>query len=239
MSDPSAGNRPRAGKNPHGGHRERLRERFLTEGLDNFEEHNILELLLFYALPRRDTNELAHSLIERFGSLAGVLDAMPVDLCQEIGVSKSTAALLSLMPALFRRYQLSGTKRGACLNSTEKMGAYLLPLFTGLRNEVVYLVCLDSKCKPLYCRQLHEGTVNAALINTRKVVEAALSHNATGVVLAHNHLSGVATPSAEDEKTTRRMQTALDAVGVRLLDHVIVAGEDYVSLAQRGLIRNS
>ena len=229
---------PRAGNNPHAGHRQRLRERFLSEGLDHFEEHNALELLLFYALPQGDTNGLAHRLIERFGSLAGVLDAAPNDLCRVEGVGLYTATLLSLMPALFRRYRMSGAARDICLNTTEKAGEYLLPLYTGLRNEVVYLVCLDAKCKPLCCRQLFEGTVNIAQVNTRKVVELALTFNASSVILSHNHLSGVALPSDEDVATTRRVKAALEAVGVQLADHIIVADEDYVSLAQSGLLRN-
>ncbi len=220
----------------HTGHRERLKERFLSEGLDGFAEHNVLELLLFYALPQRDTNPLAHRLIEAFGSLAGVFDAAHGDLCRVEGVGANTATLLTLLPALFRRYKLSGARHEACLDTVEKAGDYLLPRFIGLKNEVVYLICLDAKCKPLCCRQLFEGTVNVAQINTRKVVELALLFNATSVILAHNHLSGIALPSPEDEATTLRMKMALEAVGVVLADHIIVADDDYVSLAQSGLI---
>ncbi|MDR3207863.1 MAG: hypothetical protein LBT60_05970, partial [Oscillospiraceae bacterium] len=167
---------------PHTGHRERLRERFLTEGLDAFPEHNILELLLFYALPQKDTNPLAHKLLDTFGTLSGVLDAAPEELARVDGVGRNTAALLSLMPALFRRYKLSGSRRDQPLDSAEKAGEYLLPLFAGLKNEVAYLVCLDAKCKPLCCRRLSEGTVNAAQIGTRKVVEMALAFNASSVI---------------------------------------------------------
>jgi len=227
---------PRA-ENPHAGHRERLRARFLSEGLDAFAEHNVLELLLFYALPQKDTNELAHTLINRFGSLSGVLDASPDDLCRVAGLGMNTATLLALMPALFRRYKLSSAARDICLNTTDKAGEYLLPLFTGLKNEVVYLLCLDAKCKPLCCRQLFEGTVNAAQVNTRKVVELALTFNASSIILSHNHMSGVALPSEEDEATTKRIQAALEAVGVKLADHIIVADDDFVSMAQSGLIR--
>lgn len=221
----------------HAGHRERLRGRFLSEGLDGFAEHNVLELLLFYAVPQRDTNLLAHKLIEKFGSLAGVLDAPAEELCQVDGVGRNMAVLLTMMPQLFRRYKLSGLSTGQPLNTIEKAGAYLLPRFIGLRNEVVYLLCLDAKCKPLCCRQLFEGTVNIAQINTRKVVETALSMNASSVILAHNHLSGVALPSQEDEMTTLRVAAALDAVGVALADHIIVADDDFVSLAQSGLLK--
>jgi len=222
----------------HAGHRDRLRARFLAEGLNHFPDHNVLELLLFYAVPQKDTNPMAHNLIEHFGSLAGVLDASPEELCRVKGVGPHTAALLSMMPALFRRYRMSGAVRDTSLSTTEKAGEYLLPFFVGLKNEVVYLICLDAKCKPLCCRQLFEGSVNVAQVNTRKVVELALTFNATSVILSHNHLSGVALPSVEDQSTTRRVQQALEAVGIKLADHIIVADDDFVSLAQSGLIRN-
>lgn len=222
--------------NPHAGHRDRLRGRFLSEGLDGFDEHSALELLLFYAAPRGDMNPLAHRLIDTFGSLAGVLDAPAEALCRVDGVGIRTAALLSMMPALFRRYQISGRAGNLCLDTAEKAGAYLLPRFVGRRSECVYLLCLDAKSKPICCRQLFEGSVNAAQVGARRVVETALSVNAAGVILAHNHLSGIALPSPEDEETTRRLRGALDAVGVPLIDHIIVADGDYVSLAQSGLL---
>ncbi len=220
----------------HAGHRKRLKARFLSEGLDGFAEHNVLELLLFYALPQQDTNPLAHRLIDAFGSLSGVLDASVEDLCRIKGVGPGTAMLLSLMPALFRRYRLSGADFDTCLNTTEKAGDYLLPRFIGLKNEAVYVVCLDAKCKPLCCRMLSEGTVNVAQINVRKVVELALSFNASSIILAHNHLSGIALPSTEDVATTLHMKRALDAVGIAFVDHIIVADDDFVSLAQSGLL---
>jgi DNA repair protein RadC len=222
--------------NPHAGHRKRLRGRFLSEGLDGFDEHNVLELLLFYAVPQGDVNPLAHRLIDTFGSLAGVLDAPAEALCRVDGVGACTAALLSMMPALFRRYQMSGQLNSLCLDTAEKAGAYLLPRFIGCRNECVYLLCLDAKSKPVCCRRLFEGSVNAAQVGARRVVETALSVNAAGVILAHNHLSGIALPSPEDEETTRRLQGALEAVGIPLIDHIIVADGDCVSLAQSGLL---
>ncbi len=222
-------------ENVHAGHRKRMIGRFLTDGLDGFAEHNILELLLFFALPLKDTNPLAHQLMERFGSLSGVLDASYEELCRVPGVGHNTATLLKLMPPLFRRYQMSRTATDTCLDTIEKAGNYLMPRFLGQKNEIVYLLCLDAKCKILCCRALFEGTVNVAQINTRRVVETALNFNASSVILAHNHLSGIALPSPEDEETTLILYEALSAVGVRLVDHIIVADEDFVSLAQSGL----
>lgn len=219
----------------HDGHRARLTARFLEEGLDGFSQHNMLELLLFYAVPRKDTNELAHALIDAFGSLAGVLDAPVSELEAVPGVGERTAALLHLMPQLARAYLADGA-RDICIDSTAKAGSYLLPRFIGRNEETVFMVCLDGKGRVLSTTLLFRGSVNSAEINLRAVVAAALRHNAAGVILAHNHPGGVALPSPEDLTTTRRVRDALAPVGVRLVDHIIVADGDYVSLADSGYV---
>jgi len=220
----------------HDGHRQRLKIRFLTEGLDNFEAHAVLELVLFYALPRQDVNPLAHELINRFGKLSAVFDAPIESLMKTPGIGEHAAALIKLVPALCRRYQVSRIEGEQILNTTSRAGAYLLPRFVAHKNEVVYLVCLDSKCKVLGCTMLFEGSVNSAGVSVRKIVETALSFNATGVILAHNHISGVALPSADDESTTAHIKAALRAVGIRLNDHLIVADGDFVSMADSGYL---
>ena len=219
----------------HDGHRARLTARFLEEGLDGFSQHNVLELLLFYSVPRKDTNELAHALIDAFGSLSGVLDAPVVELEAVPGVGARTAALLHLMPQLARAY-LSDSERDVCLDSTDKAGRYLLPRFVGRGEETVFLVCVDGKCRAISTTLLFRGSINAAEVNLRSIVATALRHNAAGVILAHNHPGGVALPSPEDLSTTRRIRDALEPVGVRLIDHIIVADRDYVSLADSGYV---
>lgn len=220
----------------HDGHRERTKKRFIEHGLDNFSDINVLELLLFYALPRRDTNALAHKLLERFGSLRGVLEA-PVDELEQVeGVGESAAALLRLVPQVSRRYMMSlGDSRNE-LSSSAAAGRYVVPLFMYEREEVVFMLCLDSRCKLINCREIGRGVVNCAQVSVRRVVEQALSQSAVSVVLAHNHVDGLAIPSREDELTTRRIQEALALVGVTLSDHIIVSGDDFVSLADSGLI---
>lgn len=218
----------------HKGHRERLKARFLETGLDSFTDVQALELLLFYAIPQRDTNPIAHALLDRFGSLSQVLDAQPEDLKKVPGVSDHSATLLRLVTDLARFYQVDCAQRTEVLTSLDACGAYLVPRFFGRTLETVFLLCLDAKCKVLCCREIGEGSVNAASISVRKVVEAALSANATTVVLAHNHPSGVALPSADDVQTTRRIAAALSAVEVRLIDHVVVAEGDFISMAQSG-----
>ena len=222
----------------HGGHRERLKARFRSEGLDNFTEFQVLELLLFYCIPRQDTNALAHRLIEQFGSLPQVLDTRPEELKKVEGIGEGAAMFLSMIPAVARYYGVERSKLGnKPLTTINDCGAYLQEYFRGKRNETVYLLCLDAKCKPLCCPQIGEGSINSASISIRRVVETALGANATSVVLAHNHPSGVAMPSHEEVMTTRRIAAALNAVDVHLADHIVVADDDYTSLLQSGLFR--
>lgn len=219
----------------HDGHRERLRKRFKDEGLDGFSEIQALELALFYTISRKDTNPIAHALLDHFGSLAQVLEA-PVEELQKVpGVGENTAVYLRMITELGRFYMVSRTTQTKVLTTLEQCAEYMLPFFYGRRLETVFLLCLDAKCKVLCCKEVAEGSVNAAGISVRKVVETALGANATSVVLAHNHPSGVAVPSGEDVQTTRRIAAALAAVDVHLVDHIVVADEDYVSMAQSGV----
>ena len=218
----------------HDGHRQRLRDRFVLEGLDNFDELQVLELLLFYAIPRLDTNPIAHRLLKKFGSLSQVLEA-PVEELQKVeGVGRNTAIFLHLTTSVGRYYMVNRAMQNTVLSTTEKCGEFLAPFFHGRRNETVFLLCLDAKCKLLCCREVSEGSVNSAGVSPRKVVEIALGANATTVVLAHNHPSGIAVPSAEDVQTTYRVANALDTVEITLADHIIVADGDYTSMAQSG-----
>ena len=219
----------------HEGHRERLKNRFREDGLDNFDPVNVLELLLFYCIPRRDTNEIAHELINHFGGLVQVLEAPVEELIKVDGISKNAATFLNLTTAVGRYYMVNRAAQTAILNTVEDCGRYLLPFFIGRRNEAVYLLCLDAKCKVLCCKEVGEGSVNSAAVSPRRIVEIALGVNATSVVLAHNHPSGLALPSGDDVQTTRRIAVALQMVDIQLADHIVVADDDFVSLAQSGL----
>lgn len=221
----------------HDGHRQRLKERFRAEGLDHFEEHQVLELLLFYCIPRQDTNPIAHALLERFGSLSQVLEAPAEELEKVPGIGSNAATFLALTTAVGRYYLVNRSMQTVILSTIEQCGQYLVPFFYGRRNETVYLLCLDAKCKVLCCKEVGEGSVNSAGVPIRKIVETALGANATTVVLAHNHPSGLAIPSGDDISTTRRVAAALDVVEIGLADHIIVADDDFVSLAQSGVYR--
>ena len=220
----------------HDGHRKRLKTQFLIHGED-FHDHQLLELLLCYAIPQGDVNGLAHALLDQFGSLAGVFDALPPSLTRVDGVGEHTAVLLKLIPKLAGRYSTIRSSPGDILASSRAARDYLLPYFqTGPRNEMVYLVCMDAKYKVLGCHKLGEGTVNAADITPRRVVELALAHNASAVLLAHNHVSGLALPSNADLLTTETLSRVLREVGVELADHLIFTEDDMVSLKDSGLL---
>ena len=221
----------------HYGHRQRMKERFRGHGLDNFNDINALELLLFYAAPRRDTNALAHALLDRFGSFSAVLEADEQELLAVPGVGENAVTLLRLIPAVSRRYLLDKSPADEPVNSAEAAGRYFLPKFMYETDEVVYALLLDARGRPIHCEALSRGTVDAAEINARKLAELALQHRASSVLLAHNHRSGVALPSVEDETVTARLARALDLLGVELSDHIIVAGSSYVSMREAGYMR--
>ena len=218
----------------HDGHRERMKKRFLEEGLDGFTQIQALELLLFYCIPQKDTNPLAHALLDRFGSLSQVLEAPVEELRKVPGVGAHTAIFLHLITEAGRFYLVNRSSQENILLSLESCAEYMLPFFFGRKVETVYLLCLDAKCKVLCCKEIGEGSVNAAGISVRRVVETALNAGASTVVLAHNHPSGLALPSAEDIQTTRRVALALSAVEIHLADHIVVADGDYVSMVQSG-----
>lgn len=218
----------------HSGHRDRLKKRFLQQGLDGFTDIQALELLLFYSIPRQDTNPIAHKLLAHFGSLSQVLEAPAEELMQIGGIKEHSAVLLNLINEMSRFYLVDKAKQERVLPTIEDCARYLQPYFYGRTTETVFLLCLDAKCKVLRCKEVGEGSVNSAGISTRKIVEIAIREGATTVVLAHNHPSGIAIPSPEDIQTTRRIAAALQSVEVHLADHIVVADEDYVSMVQSG-----
>ena len=209
---------------PHDGHRQRLKTEFLARP-DSFPDHKLLELLFFYANPRSDTNPLAHELIDRFGSLAGVLDAPPEELCKVKGMGKHGAVLLKTVKELSGRYLTARTRVDDIARNSRDYYQLLRPYFFGARNELLCLLCI---------RRLGEGNVNAVAITTRLITEAALALNAAAVVLAHNHVSGIAFPSEDDIATTRSLAPFLAKLGVELVDHLIFVDDDMVSLRDSG-----
>jgi DNA repair protein RadC len=195
----------------------------------------VLELLLFFAIPRRDTNELAHLLLRRYGSLSGVLEADPLDLAQTSGVGEVAATLISLLPTLTRRYASDRTRRGRCaLTTSEQAAAYLVPLMAGRTEEVIYVVCLDTQSRVLIPALLAQGLPNQAHVEPRQAVEIALRHKAHSVILAHNHPTGEAKPTTADHRVTQALVNAFEPIGIAVRDHLVIAGEGWYSYARAG-----
>lgn len=219
----------------HGGHRQRIKERFAKHGLEVFNEHEILELLLYYCIPRKDTNQIAHTLINRFGSLVQVVEAPVEELKKVEGVGESAALFLSLLQQTHRRLNISRAKEKAILTTIEEYGDYIKNFFFGKHHEMVYLLCMDAKSMVIDCFEICEGSVNSANISIRNVIDIAIRSNAVTAVLAHNHPGGLAIPSREDVQTTIQIGKALHMAEITLIDHVIVAEDDYISMLLSGL----
>lgn len=223
-------------KKVHAGHRQRVRNRYLMEGLDAFDDHQVIEMLLFYTIPMKDTNELAHKMLDEFGSLSGLLEADPQEISRRCGVGENTSTFLSLVPSLTRRYFKDKWGDKPLINSSTKAGEYAVTLFAGRSYEAFYVICLDSQNRVNYPALVHQGTINEAAVYPRLIVEASLRHQANGVILAHNHPGGSLQPSGADLDVTRKIKTALDAISVKTMDHIIVAGDRYLSFAEKGLL---
>lgn len=222
--------------NTHCGHRARLKQRFLEHGLDNFNDVNALELLLFYAIPRQDTNETAHRLLDRFGSFAAVMEATFEELTEVEGVGENAATLLKLIAQIDRRYMMSKTEARPVIRNSVQAGEILIPRYRFAREEIVYLISLDSRNLMISCEEIGRGTLGEANVSVRLVVETALKRNAAAVILAHNHVDGFAVPSNADRYATKQIYDALKLVGIMLADHIVVAGDDFVSFSDSGLL---
>jgi DNA repair protein RadC len=201
----------------------------LYYGID-FAPHNVLELLLFYAVPQKDTNQTAHLLIDRFGSLDKVFDATVEELKEVNGIGDHAATLIKLIPALARRYAVEKNKDGLVFNNVDTMRQYFVSQYIGVTVETVLLLSLDNKFNAIDCVKIHEGSVNSCEITVRKLAEIAFRNNASMVVLAHNHPSGLPIPSSADLYTTQQLCAALNLLGIKMLAHIVVAGEDYANI---------
>lgn len=220
--------------NEHTGHRQRLKKKFIENGFDVFETHEALEMYLFYAIPRKDTNPLAHRLLDRYLTIGGVCDAPIDELQNEFGLSESAAVYLKMLPEMSRLYNESKMSADNIIDD-EKLGEMFQTKFIGRTSEAVALMLGDAKGKMLYFNIITKGSLNSTDMPIRKIVDLSLRHNAKFAYIAHNHPSGTALPSASDIATTRTVRETLLSVGVDLIDHFIVTDDDYVSLRQSGI----
>ena len=222
-------------ENIHAGHREKMRARFIRDkGFENFEDHQILELLLYYANTRSDTNPLAHELLDRFGSLKGVLEARPEQLMTVHGIGQQQATLISMVVPLTRVWHRCAMTVPDRIGNSREAEDYCLSILAGERTERFYVVSLNAKCNVLGRRKISEGSLSEVSAYPRMVLETALNYNAHSVLLCHNHPGGTCAPSAEDIASTLQLQRLLNGVGILLLDHIIVAGDRTYSMIQHG-----
>ena len=213
----------------HSGHRQRVKERFLREGLESFPVHAILELLLFYSVPRVDVNVIAHRLETRFGSLRNVFDAKYTDLIQVEGISENSATLIKLIPAICTQY-LTERRHTKAFETIEEVGEYFVAKFIGLSVETVYLMLLDNGYHMIDCQKIFEGSVKSSGVDSRRIIEMAFELHASTIVVAHNHPRGRAIPSSADIATTQEIAAACRPLRIRLWDHIVVAGSEYATI---------
>lgn len=215
--------------NPHKNHRRRMKQQFVRGGIDQYEPHQVLELLLFFAIPQRDTNPLAHRLLDHFGDLASVLDADYEELCRIKGISEHSATLLTLCGQLLSRYHKEKKGRPK-FSSFDEIKDYLCAQLINEKRETVLLLSLNNCRQMINCTVVRTGTVTATETSVRELVQVALRDRATAVVVAHNHPAGLALPSAEDVEATKKFLAAFQMMEIEVLDHVIVAQDGIFSM---------
>jgi len=218
------------------GHRERIKNKFMQNGLDGFMDHEALELLLTYAIPRKDVKPAAWDLIKKFGSLSAVLDAPPEELAKVKGVGLSSALFLNLVRATYKRYAINNLKYSRAINSPQDVAAYCRASLEGKEEEIFEVIYLTIRNTVIGSEVLAVGNFDRASISARKVVESALLAKAASIVLTHNHPSGDPRPSTEDITFTQEVTKAATLLGIAVLDHIIVGKGGYYSMRAKGVI---
>ncbi|MCL2362351.1 MAG: DNA repair protein RadC [Defluviitaleaceae bacterium] len=221
-------------KHPHQGHRDRIRARYYTSGLESFHDHEVLELLLYYCYPRGDTNPKAHQMLGEFGSLHNLFEADIETLTQRLNCTENIALLLNLIPALANRYFRSKWSSKVTLDSETATAKFAMDLCIGHTVERFYVLSLDNRQRLINTTLISKGTVDEAAVYPREVIRVAIQDKVTGVILAHNHPGGSMKPSRADLEVTRQIVDGLSFIGVTVIDHIIVAGDTYYSFAARG-----
>ena len=218
----------------HDGHRSRMKEQFIENGLVGFSDVNVLEMLLFFAIPRKDTNELAHELINKFGSLYNVFLASFRELLEVPGMTRTAAVLITFVPRLTQRIEISNTKSDTIIKSVDDAAKFLIPRFKNEHEEIFYVICLDARRNVICCSEMARGTARSVNVDIRKLVEEVLRNRAISVIIAHNHPNGRPINSAEDDHVTKQVYSSLKTLQIPLEDHLIIVDERYFSYAKSG-----
>lgn len=227
---------PNTRKHSYIGHRERIREKFASSGLDSFLDHEALELLLTYAIARRDTKPLAWALLKRFGSISGVLDATPEELAQVEGIGKNTALFLKLIRGMFKKYMFDEVKERVTIRTPKNVIEYCQASLAGKKEECLEVIYLSVRNTIISTEIIASGLIDRVAVTPRKIVECALLAKASAIILVHNHPSGDASPSQDDITLTREVIRAADLFGISVHDHIIVGKGSHYSLKANGKI---
>ena len=223
----------------HKNHRERMRARLDADGISGFHDHEVLEILLYYVYPQGDVNPIAHRLLKHFGSFHRVLEATPEQMMAVEGVGPSAARMLHLVFEIGRRYCQDGVRHRESrqeLDSTQKIAYYIAPQLAGLPHEVTAIVCVDVRLRPICCEIVSKGTVMGSELLVRRIAEIAVRNHAPAVILAHNHPRGRAVASLEDLASTKQLRQSLVSLEIELVDHIILADGEYVSMRDYGAL---
>lgn len=225
--------------NLHNDHRKRLKAEFRENGLDHFEQHRIVELLLFYAIPRVDTNETAHRLMDRFGSVSGILDAPYELLCEVQGIGPEAGTFLKLLSSFIKIYMDDRLSRDNRITDPDTAKRYMQSKFLGETAECVYLAGIGNNGKVIFCKRMEEGSPESVGIKPSVLIRALLRADAVKAVLAHNHPYGICNPSGADVRATCILHEELARVDVELMDHIVVAADGVSSLREQGMMPKS
>ncbi len=217
-------------ENLHSKHRQRVKNKFLKHGFENFTDHEILEFLLFYSIPRVDTNEQAHRLLQKFGSISRVLEAPVGELTTVDGIGLQSAILISSLKEFFKVYSTDCFSNMKTIDSYEEGGEYCTALFAGSVNEYVSIICLDAANRVIETATLFEGSCNSTSINIKQLISIVVKNRAASIIMAHNHPGGVCIPSTEDLNVTSIVKKALSLLDISLKEHYIISGKNYIGL---------
>ncbi|MBN1573059.1 MAG: DNA repair protein RadC [Deltaproteobacteria bacterium] len=229
---------PKTGEKDYLGHRKRLRDRFLKAGPESLSDYEIIELLLTFAIPRRDTKPIAKKLIKEFKTIQGVFEASREDLMSVSGVGENAAFLIKFILEASSYYLRDKITKKEYLHSAKDVLRYLQVSMKGLKHEIFKVIFLNSRNEIIHTETLHEGTLNQSIVYPRKIIEKAIRYNASGLIFVHNHPSGHPKPSSQDKEITRNLVFAARMMDMDVYDHIIIGENDYYSFAENGDIKH-
>ena len=218
------------------GHRERIKNKFKSEGLKPFLDHEVLELLLTYSIPRKDTKKLAWKLIKSFGSFNGVLDASAFELQKTEGIGPQSAMLINIVREIITRYSYGEVKKRRSISNQEELYNYCMTHLQNKKQEFFEVLFLDVKTRLIATEVIAEGNIDSAAVSIRKIMELVLKHGAKYIICVHNHPSGDPSPSGEDVFITEQLKTVLEGLSVHVADHIIVGAGKIYSLLSKSCI---